>query len=334
MRPPGLPSVPEHHTDYGRGYAVRWPADAPNLPGHLRTLQRVAPGAEDFGPQWLRPAVSGVALSALMTWWALLFTLSMVARYEPAGWMAALDYDHSDIAAPLEQLLDTGLARVPGLVYDALTARAVTEDAEGDGGCSSVPDGWLVPGPPQRLEGDDRFTGTNGTVLDLWRWAFSDLRDNYLRGILAEFLVALAVDRTHTRRVSWDNYDLTTGSGARIEVKASGYLQGWAQARLSQLSFGRVAARSWDPNTGQFGAAPEVRADIFVFAVQTCTDHAAYDTLDTDQWKFYVVSGDAVRACGYKTLGIGWVRKQTESVSFERLAATIEELWQAVSSTG
>ena len=30
-------------------------------------------------------------------------------------------------------------------------------------------------------------------MLDFWRWAFSDLRDNTQRGVLAEFLVALAL---------------------------------------------------------------------------------------------------------------------------------------------
>lgn len=195
---------------------------------------------------------------------------------------------------------------------------------------SSPPDGWLVPGPPQLLEGEDRFAGTNATVLDFWRWGFSDLRDNVTRGVLAEFLVAVALGRTQTRRNAWDNYDLASDSGARIEVKASGYLQGWAQPRLSRLSFGRLAARSWDPDTAQFGVAPEVRADVFVFAVQTCTDHSAYNALDVSQWEFHVVSGDAVRACGYKSLGIGWVRKQADAVSFEQLAGAVDCVWETV----
>jgi len=64
--------------------------------------------------------VSGVALSSLMAWWALLFGLSMVARYEPAGWVSALRYDESELAAPLERLLEIGLDRVPELVLEAL----------------------------------------------------------------------------------------------------------------------------------------------------------------------------------------------------------------------
>lgn len=187
-----------------------------------------------------------------------------------------------------------------------------------------VPDGWLVPGPPQALEPDEHFTGVDASVVDFWRWAFSDLRDNTVRGVLAEFLVAAALDRTAERRKSWDNYDVRTASGLRVEVKASGYLQGWAQAKHSQLSFGRVAARSWNDNTNEFGAAPEVRADVFVFAVQTCKDHASYDALDIAQWAFYVVAAEHVRACGYKSVTIGWVRRFAEPVSFDGLAAAIE----------
>lgn len=182
----------------------------------------------------------------------------------------------------------------------------------------------IVPGPPQLLEGSDSFIGANVTVADFWRWAFSDLRDDGNRGILAEFLVAKALGKTGTRRKSWANYDVLTDDGVRIEVKASGYLQGWAQAKLSGLSFGRVAARAYDDKTGKFSAEPEVRADVFVFAVQTCRDHALYNALDIDQWRFYVVPAEAVRATGHKTLGIAWVRAQAEPVSFADLAPAID----------
>lgn len=189
---------------------------------------------------------------------------------------------------------------------------------------SPIPDGWLVPTPPRPLDADERFTGLNATVGDFWRWAFSDLRDNYLRGVLAEFLVAAALGRTETLRKGWDNYDILTSSGIRVEVKASGYLQSWPQAKPSSLNFGRVIGRSWDENTNQFGAEPEVRADVFVFAVHTCTDHAVYDVLDVGQWEFYVVSGERVRECSYKTVGIAWVRGHAQAVSLAEVPAAIE----------
>ena len=78
---------------------------------------------------------------------------------------------------------------------------------------SRPPDGWLVPAPPQQLEGTDGFAGAAATVLDFWRWAFSDLRDNTRRGVLAEFIVALALGQTGTRRKGWDNFDVLTSTG-------------------------------------------------------------------------------------------------------------------------
>jgi hypothetical protein len=181
-----------------------------------------------------------------------------------------------------------------------------------------------VPAVPQLLEGTDRFAGVDATVVDFWRWAFSDLRDNTVRGVLAEFLVAAALGRTETRRKGWDNYDVLTNSGIRVEVKASGYLQSWPQATHSRLDFGRVAARSWDENTNEYGAEPEVRADLFVFAVQTCRDHATYDALDVAQWEFYVVPAAAVRDSGQKSVSVAWVRRQTDPVPFADLASAIE----------
>lgn len=103
-------------THLGDGLVVRWNRDA----AHGAGLDRDVAAVERDGWCWLRPSVSGVALSSLMTWWTLLFGLSMLARYEPAGWMRALDYESSELAAPLAKLLDVGLVRVPELTLGAL----------------------------------------------------------------------------------------------------------------------------------------------------------------------------------------------------------------------
>lgn len=64
-------------------------------------------------------------MSPLMTWWALLFGLSMLARYEPAGWAQALDLDSSSIAAPVIRCLDIAVERVPELVLGGLLGNHV-----------------------------------------------------------------------------------------------------------------------------------------------------------------------------------------------------------------
>jgi YaaC-like Protein len=119
--PQGTTSI-QNHTDYGSGFVFRWEADTTTINGHIGLLNRVAPDGDGFGPRWIRPAVDDVALSSLLTWWALLFGLSMLARYEPAGWATVLDVESSELAVPLEQLLDIALDRVPELIFDALTA--------------------------------------------------------------------------------------------------------------------------------------------------------------------------------------------------------------------
>jgi hypothetical protein len=139
--PQGIPHVGQH-TVCGYGFLFRWEADAPDIAGHISTLERLAPSngpgvptvdagmmfpsSDGFQPRWLRPSVGGAALSSLLSWWTLLFGLSMLARYEPAVWMAALDYDSSDLAAPFDALLETGLARVPEMVLAALTSTSRT----------------------------------------------------------------------------------------------------------------------------------------------------------------------------------------------------------------
>jgi hypothetical protein len=122
FRPQGLPSAAGHHTQYGGGYLFRWPTVTRTAAGHETGLDQVAPHIDNEGCRWLRPAVAGVALSPLLTWWTLLFGLSMLARYEPATWTAALSYDTSELAAPLDGLLQVALERVPELIFTALYA--------------------------------------------------------------------------------------------------------------------------------------------------------------------------------------------------------------------
>ncbi|MFJ4099895.1 YaaC family protein [Amycolatopsis japonica] len=59
----------------------------------------------------------------LLLWWALLLGLSSLTRYEPAAWSAAVNLDGSELAVPLEQVLDTAEERLPQRILAALTAR-------------------------------------------------------------------------------------------------------------------------------------------------------------------------------------------------------------------
>ena len=98
---------------------IELPADTPDLPGRRNTLDRIAPSAPG-GDRWWRPRVGGAEMNDLMMWWALLFGLSMLARYEPAGWNGMLDLDHNPIASHLIRLMDAAVDVVPELVLHVL----------------------------------------------------------------------------------------------------------------------------------------------------------------------------------------------------------------------
>ncbi len=82
-----------------------------------------APEYRSGEEHWLIPRVGDGSdcLSPVLLWWILLFGLSLLARYEPAAWRAALNLDQSPVADPLTQLLDDALVIVPDLLFDAAT---------------------------------------------------------------------------------------------------------------------------------------------------------------------------------------------------------------------
>ncbi len=72
---------------------------------------------------WLAfPTVAGVAVSLqpLMAWWAVLYTLSMLTRYQPAQWTNLIDVNQCGQATAIEFVLDAALAAVPDLLDEAI----------------------------------------------------------------------------------------------------------------------------------------------------------------------------------------------------------------------
>jgi hypothetical protein len=85
-----------------------------------------------------------------------------------------------------------------------------------------------------------------GTLGEFWSWACSDLANNTMRGVLAEYLVATALGAAAGTRAEWDTVDIRTPEGWRVEVKSAAYLQSWAQSQLSEISFSIAPASGWD----------------------------------------------------------------------------------------
>lgn len=115
---PGI-GVRVTHLFGGLGLNVHWPSEKADVEGRRNTLDRVAPIGPG-GDRWVRPLVSGAAMNDLTMWWALLFGLSMLARYEPAGWNAMLDLDAGKLSSHLVRLMDAAVDVVPELVLKAL----------------------------------------------------------------------------------------------------------------------------------------------------------------------------------------------------------------------
>ena len=130
----------------------------------------------------------------------------------------------------------------------------------------------------------------------------SDLRTNNVRGYLAEFLVARAVGAPGPR-VEWDPSDVTAPDGTRIEVKSSGFLQAWAQKKLSTPTFQVKAAYGWDAATGSWSPEQVFNADVYVFCLHHVKTHDEYDPLVVSQWSFYVTDRATVEKQAGASMG-------------------------------
>lgn len=123
-----------HHTDPEAPIGYRL-ADDGSLSVPLRLLQsdvetdaevlrRVA--APYHGVHSVYPALddTGLAAHPLMLWWAVLFSLSRFARYEPRDWVDMIDVSKSKHAAAIEYLLSEALLALPELAHSSILEAA------------------------------------------------------------------------------------------------------------------------------------------------------------------------------------------------------------------
>ena len=188
--------------------------------------------------------------------------------------------------------------------------------------------------PPLEIvtrSGNEPFTSEGRPIgaglLDFWRWSSSDLADNATRGVLAEYLVALAVGAVTRARGSWDSYDLLSPSGIKIEVKSASRWQTWHQKRPSQLTFGIGPTHGWSAETGEFTPKARRQADVYVFAVLELRKKTQLDPLNLDQWRFYVLPSGTLdeRAPTQKSIGLrGIIDFGARECRFAGLRGTIE----------
>ena len=142
---------------------------------------------------------------------------------------------------------------------------------------------------------------SDGPIRDLLLESVN-LLDNYTRGRVAEVVVAHLLDA----RMVGDGYgdwDLEF-LGYRIEVKSSGEIQSWPQARPSRITFGIERTEGWlqQPDGSYVADRSKIRrSDVYVFC-----HHVGVMPDDPTEWTFYVASTARIdESCGdQKTIGV------------------------------
>ena len=164
----------------------------------------------------------------------------------------------------------------------------------------------------KRKTGAEKFVGSlaSGALMNFWQWSTSDLVNNSTRGVLAEYIVAIALGIAEGVREPWKAYDLDY-NGVKIEVKSAAYLQSWYHAELSKIIFPIPQTVNWDSDTNKQSKDKKRRANIYVFCVLDHTDKDSLDPLNLDQWTFYILPVDRLnrsskfrhaKSIGFKSL--------------------------------
>lgn len=158
---------------------------------------------------------------------------------------------------------------------------------------------------------DVAFTGDAkisepASLLAFWRWAFSDICDDDIKGIFAEWMVGtlLGLPMHASRRVSWADSDLILPSSTRVEIKSSAIWQSWKLVNENGTSKTLPAPAPLDPARIRFGGlqaraaatastledAPRFKSDFYVFCMHVQTDPASWSAWNLSQWEFYLLS--------------------------------------------
>ena len=142
-------------------------------------------------------------------------------------------------------------------------------------------------------------------------WAYDDLFTNTTRGVLAEYIVATALDVADTKRVEWDQYDLEMAGGVGVEVKSAAYVQAWPQARSSDIKFSIRTAQGWNGRTNTYADSAKRSAKVYVFCVLEGKDKSRIEPLDVAHWTFYVLATSKLNRLvpGRKSIGLEPLRR-------------------------
>jgi hypothetical protein len=162
--------------------------------------------------------------------------------------------------------------------------------------------GNLGDGAPAGLKSNLEISGCD-RLQDFHRWAFSDLCDDDVKGVFAEWMVRQLLRCPSDRRVSWADSDIILPSGISVELKSSAIWQSWKlvnqdgsrknplplakPVRPTYIRFGGLRAR---PTASQWSGEQDFKSHLYVFCFQCETDPAQWDAQNLEQWEFYVMN--------------------------------------------
>lgn len=144
--------------------------------------------------------------------------------------------------------------------------------------------------------GNERFSlegkELNTSVLDFWRWAYSELSDNVERGVLAEFIVKAAIAYkgldTNQGFRWWHPYDLTGPGGLRLEIKsvARSFARG---DQKDKMVFGIAPTSLHSDYLDSYSNEKARHSDVFIFCIWNLREPNQDPTI-LDDWEFYVLA--------------------------------------------
>jgi hypothetical protein len=165
------------------------------------------------------------------------------------------------------------------------------------------------------------------TILNFWRWGYSDLLQNIYRGILAEFLISWALDLDTKPQNPWNPYDLKTKEGNRIEIKSTGYLQAWDYGTKQKPKFIIRERQRWTDKGLETKA--EYNADIYILAYHKETNRKTIDPMDLDQWEFWVFSKQQIVSLlrNRKSISVSQLKKEDFlPIKFEEIKKQVNQI--------
>lgn len=175
------------------------------------------------------------------------------------------------------------------------------------------------------LSGKEKFTYDDEpqdfTVMDFWRFQFSNLSD--MQGRVGEFIVAMALGKgTPDNNNGWTLFDIEYRD-VKVEVKTTAYFQPWRFKRDvdghiidEKDNYSDIRVFSIRKANGIENGKKVLRrwSDIYVFVLNTGKTEKEADPLRLEHWRFWVVRTDVLNDIfgDNKTLSLKRLQKMKE----------------------